>query len=185
MYSSVFKSPRNPIRIQIGIHIQYDYMLRVLNHSELQKGVKRMYFAQNLKFLREKIGESLVGVARRFKVSYMTISRYENGECQPSLEMLINLADFYNISVDDLLKKDLRPALPLYISNIKYIRELYGITQEDMANYLGFSGKSSISLIESGKTEISVDNLIKLADYFGLTLDQLVKQDLSKRGNDT
>ena len=47
-----------------------------------------------------------------------------------------------------------------------------------MGELLGLKNKSSLSLIEAGKREISVENLEKLADFFGVTLDKLVKQDL-------
>jgi transcriptional regulator with XRE-family HTH domain len=35
-------------------------------------------------------------------------------------------------------------------------------------------------LIENGKYEPSIENLEKLADFFGVTMDQIVKQDLSQ-----
>lgn len=75
--------------------------------------------------------------------------------------------------------------LPQYVRNIKFLRKKNGFTQSEMAELLGYRGKQGYGAVETGNSGISVDNLIKLADYFGVTLDQLVKQDLSKRGNDT
>lgn len=64
--------------------------------------------------------------------------------------------------------------------NLKFLREQKGMTQQEIAELVGLKNKSSISLIEAGKYELSVDNLEKLADFFGVTMDQIVKQDLSQ-----
>lgn len=34
--------------------------------------------------------------------------------------------------------------------------------------------------MKQGKTEISVENLEKISDFFGVTMDQMIKQDLRK-----
>lgn len=64
--------------------------------------------------------------------------------------------------------------------NLKYLRSKAGEKQKDIAELLGFRGKSSLCAVETGKAGMSIDNLVKLADYFRVTLDQLVKKDLSK-----
>lgn len=64
--------------------------------------------------------------------------------------------------------------------NLKFLREQRGKTQEGMAYLLGYRGKQGYSTIETGKTKPSVENLEKLADFFGVTMDQIVKQDLSQ-----
>lgn len=64
--------------------------------------------------------------------------------------------------------------------NLKFLREQNGKTQGELAEIIGLKNKSSISLIENGKHEPSIENLEKLADFFGVTMDQIVKQDLSQ-----
>ncbi len=54
------------------------------------------------------------------------------------------------------------------------------MTQQDISNLLGLRDKSSCCLIEKGITSLTIEQSIKLSEYFGVTLDQLVKQDLSK-----
>lgn len=71
-----------------------------------------------------------------------------------------------------------------FAQNLKYLRNKLNDKQCEIAELLGYRGKQGYGAVETGNSGISVDNLIKLADYFGVTLDQLVKQDLSKRGND-
>ena len=64
--------------------------------------------------------------------------------------------------------------------NLKFLREQNGMTQQELVEIIGLKNKSSISLIENGNYEPSIENLEKLADFFGVTMDQIVKQDLSQ-----
>lgn len=45
--------------------------------------------------------------------------------------------------------------------------------QIDLANYLGIS-KSTMSLYASGKREPDIATLIRIADYFGVSVDYLI-----------
>lgn len=138
-----------------------------------------MYLAQNLKYLRERSGEKQKNIADLLFVAKQTVSTYENGECEPNIERLILLADHFGVTIDDLLRKDLCPPKPMYASNLKYFREKYGMKQEDIADLLEVS-LSAACKYENGKIYPTVIQLMKLADFFGVTLDQMVKQDLSK-----
>lgn len=144
-----------------------------------------MYLAQNLKYLRSKAGEKKKDIAELLGVSEMIISRYESGENEPEVGKVILLSKHYDITIDELITMQLCKDLPQYVRNIKFLRKKNGFTQSEIAELLGYRGKQGYGAVETGNSGISVDNLIKLADYFGVTLDQLVKQDLSKRGNDT
>lgn len=55
---------------------------------------------------------------------------------------------------------------------IKELREEKGITQSDLAKALGVS-RSTITMMEKGLREGSVQLLTKMADYFGVTVDYL------------
>lgn len=139
-----------------------------------------MYLAQNLKYLREQRGLKQQELADILGVKQSTVGNWEAGKREPEINMLVCIAEYFNVSLDNLVLKELKPLLPLYASNIKYLRKRQEITQEDMAVFLGFSGKSSLCAVETGKSGISIENLEKLADFFGVTLDQMVKHDLSK-----
>lgn len=149
-------------------------------HVQGMERGEKLYLAKNMKVLRLRAGETQKSIANLLGVSEMTISRYESGENEPDLKSMVALSEHYNVTVDEMLKEDMQEQLPLYVKNIKALRSQYKVTQAGLAELLGFKSKSSYCLIEAGNTGISVENLIKLADYFGVTLDQLVKQDLSK-----
>lgn len=63
--------------------------------------------------------------------------------------------------------------------NLKYLRERNGKLQKDMCELLGVT-EATMSKYESGYIKPDIKKLITLADHFGVTLDQMVKQDLSK-----
>lgn len=144
-----------------------------------------MYLAQNLKYLREKNGETQKDISKLLSVtgygySEMTVSRYENGECEPELRKVIILAEHFNVTIDELLTVEMKKDIPLYLLNLRFLRKKYNMTQQDISNLLGLRDKSSCCLIEKGITSLTIEQSIKISEYFGVTLDQLVKQDLSK-----
>ncbi|MFP4286754.1 MAG: helix-turn-helix domain-containing protein [Candidatus Izemoplasmataceae bacterium] len=57
-----------------------------------------------LKALRQKKGLTQKEIADSLIITPQTISKWENGLSQPSLEMLMALSELYEVSVDDLLK---------------------------------------------------------------------------------
>jgi len=60
--------------------------------------------------------------------------------------------------------------------NIKFYRKSLGLTQEKLANLLN-GKKSLISNYENGHSTPDIYVLIKLADIFKITLDELVGRD--------
>lgn len=138
-----------------------------------------MYLAENLKYLREKKGMTQESFASMIgEIGQKAVSKWETGEREPELSRLIKIAKFFGVSLDDLVLKDLRPPVPLYVLNIKYLRLKHDIKQEEIAKLLGVSG-ATVCKYEKGNIEPTVSQLLKLADYFGVTMDQLLKQDLS------
>lgn len=139
----------------------------------------KMYLAQNIKYLREHKCEMQKDIADLLSVSKQTASVYEKGEIEPDIAKLIMLADHFEVTIDDLIRKDLRPAKPMCADNLKYLRKKYEMDQEEMAHLLKTS-KSNISKYENGSVRLSIEQIMKVSEYFGFTLDQFVKQDLSE-----
>lgn len=140
-----------------------------------------MYLAQNIKYLRERKGETQKDISSLLKVSEMTISRYESGENEPELKRIVALANHFEVSLDEIITARMNEEIPLYLKNLRYFRTKYEMTQRDIAELLGVSQKS-ISQYEKCERTPTIENVTKMADYFGVTLDQFVKQDLSEEG---
>lgn len=62
-------------------------------------------------------------------------------------------------------------------NNITKIRKAQGLTQENIASYLGLS-REQISHYERGVRNISVTELNKLSDLFGIELSDLLEENL-------
>ena len=60
--------------------------------------------------------------------------------------------------------------------NIQGYRLLQGLTQQQLAEYLGVT-RELVSFIEGGKRDISISKLNKLADLFGIELGDLLEED--------
>lgn len=63
----------------------------------------KKYDKNNLKKIRNKKGFLQIKVAMDLNVTQETISSYETGRVLPSSDMLINLSNYYNTSIDYLL----------------------------------------------------------------------------------
>jgi transcriptional regulator with XRE-family HTH domain len=60
--------------------------------------------------------------------------------------------------------------------NLKEYRKSFGYTQDNLANFLGVD-RSAISHYENAEREISIVHLNKIADLFGIELEELLESD--------
>ncbi len=67
-----------------------------------------MFLANNLKYLRKKIKQSQADFAEILGIPRTTLGDYERGHTQPSMEMLVKIANHYKVQIDDLLKINLQ-----------------------------------------------------------------------------
>ncbi len=72
------------------------------------------FFSQNLRFLRSKMSEktSQEKLAELIKIKKPTLGSYESGRAEPKYADLIDIAEFFKVEVDELLKEDLSKRLP-------------------------------------------------------------------------
>ena len=62
---------------------------------------------KKLKALRLQHGLTTRQLARALETSQAQISRIENGLRQPSGDLLVKIADFFNVSLDNLMRDEL------------------------------------------------------------------------------
>lgn len=142
-----------------------------------------MYLAQNLKYLREKNGETRKDIANMLSVSEMTIGRYEKGACEPNLQKVIDLAFHFQITVDELIARPIKPIEPLYIRNIRFLQEKYKIGDEELALLMGLTMSQWKQCVRFGlELPVGPTERHKIADFFGLKPGELEMKDLSKEG---
>ena len=63
---------------------------------------------------------------------------------------------------------------------LRILRTRHGLTVRELAVALGYSisSHSYISETETGRRRPKIDFVLKVADYFGVTTDQLVRDDI-------
>lgn len=66
------------------------------------------FFSTNLKYLREKKGLSQSKLAEKIGVNQTTIARWEDDNRIPTIDNAVDVANALNISLPDLIGKDLR-----------------------------------------------------------------------------
>lgn len=66
--------------------------------------------------LRERAGIRQVDFAKKLNVAQSTVSGWENGKSEPSIDMLRKMASLLNVSVDELIGKEIEK---------KYLEEYY------------------------------------------------------------
>lgn len=124
------------------------------------------FFAKNIKYLRENKGISKSELAKKINVNQSTLSRWENEEMGATVDNALDVANFFNVSMADLVGKDLSFDNAVYIdvhNDIVQIPVLGTIkagiameAQEDIIEYVDIpkewtkGGKSFYGLLISG-----------------------------------
>ena len=62
---------------------------------------------ENLTFLKNNFGHSHASMGKTFQVHRSLYGSWESGRSVPQLQELIMLAYFFNVTIDDLVRKDL------------------------------------------------------------------------------
>ncbi|XID91447.1 helix-turn-helix domain-containing protein [Paenibacillaceae bacterium WGS1546] len=65
-----------------------------------------MIFAEKLKAERKKKGWSQEELAEKLFVSRQSVSKWENGQNYPSIEIIIKVSDLFELTIDELLRSD-------------------------------------------------------------------------------
>jgi transcriptional regulator with XRE-family HTH domain len=66
-----------------------------------------------------------------------------------------------------------------FAKNIAFLRTQKNLGQQELADKLGFKGRSRISNYESSSSKPGVDDLLLLSKFFDVNIDDLLNRDLS------
>jgi len=67
---------------------------------------------ENIRYLRKKTGWTQQELADEVGIKRSLVGAYEEGRAEPSAEKLLKFSSVFNISVDDIIGRDLRKDLP-------------------------------------------------------------------------
>ena len=84
-----------------------------------------MNFSSNIKFLRKRRGRTQDDVAHALKMKRSTLSGYENEVAHPNLSVLEAFSNYFNISIDTLIKVNLRELSAFQLSQLEKGCDVY------------------------------------------------------------
>jgi transcriptional regulator with XRE-family HTH domain len=144
---------------------------------------------KQLKLLRENAGLTQEGFANEVGISRASVSLYETNRREPELDIVIKLADYFDVSVDILIGRkpleqemhcagfsDEKDKINAVATRIKLLRKQKNITQTKMAEDLALGGKSTISSYETGLSTPEIETLIKIAAYFNVSINYIFER---------
>jgi len=74
--------------------------------SNKERQLLLMIFGEKLKTERTKQGWSQEELAEKLFVSRQSVSKWENGQNYPSIELIIKISDLFGLTIDELLRSD-------------------------------------------------------------------------------
>lgn len=137
-------------------------------------------FAERLKELMGEKRLSAPALAKEIGANRTTVSELLRGNYLPSAKHLIAIAEYFNCSADYLLGlKEFSPENANY-QKVKPFKERFRLCLEEshISEYrlqkdLNISSSLTYNWLH-GKTQPTVDSLIKLSRYFGLNVDYIL-----------
>ncbi|AZO96188.1 helix-turn-helix transcriptional regulator [Halocella sp. SP3-1] len=112
-------------------------------------------FAKRLRNLRKENNKTLEDVAKAINVTKSTLSMYENNKRKPQSDILNNLADYFNCSIDYLMcKTDKRhgldkETLPPVIQELIKEFQIQDIEALSYAKEKGLSAKDIKAIVDT------------------------------------
>lgn len=117
-----------------------------------------MYFSSNIKILRKRKGLSQEEVASSLGIKRTSLTGYEKGTSAPPLKTLIELSEYYQISLDIILKEDLQAYPESKLSELdRRALDIEGSNLRVLATTIGEDNEENIELVpkkaKAGYTE--------------------------------
>lgn len=108
-----------------------------------------MFFTSNIKLLRKRRGRTQDEIAVALDMKRSTLSGYENGVAQPSLEILISFSRFYKIAMDTLVTIDLSKLSEFQFSELERGNDVFikGSNLRVLATTLTKDNEENIELV--------------------------------------
>ncbi|HFD2043956.1 TPA: helix-turn-helix domain-containing protein [Clostridium perfringens] len=135
-----------------------------------------------LKELRNEKELSQKELANILQVAPSTISMWEQDKREPDGDMIMKIANYFDVSTDYILGRNNNTNSYKYTKELgkrlKSLRESKNLLSKDLAKIMNVE-PPTITNWEKGNRFPKEDILIKLADYFDVSLDYLFGRDFS------
>jgi transcriptional regulator with XRE-family HTH domain len=121
-------------------------------------------FSTRLQELRKEQGLSQNALAKALNSSQKTISAYETGESSPTIQTILKIADFLNVSTDYLLgRSDFKKVMPPRRNNYTWTDrgELYPLVIENTGNEIDINMLSDMIAQLSSTEQDAISTLVR------------------------
>ena len=145
---------------------------------------------KQLKMLRELKGKNQQEVCTTLNIEQSTLANYENDKRIPKLEILIKLAEYYNVSVDCLLglkKVGSNGDCDNYFYeeglanwNIRKKAKELGLMYKDALSKTGID-EQRFDLLWYGNAQPYAEELIRFSEILGVSIDYLLDNSQRER----
>ena len=137
------------------------------------------------KELRTAAGLSQAALANKLNVHQTAVSQWELGKSFPEIDTLAKMAEIYDVFIDYIVgKRDRSEDTSMFPEKLKELRKRKGLTQVELANELNVA-TGTIGMYETGKRSPDNETLLKIAEYFDVTVDELLRGDEKKPANNS
>ena len=147
------------------------------------KGGNEMQLGQTIKGIRKENNLTQEGFAELFHVTRQTVSNWENEKSYPDLLTLIAISDSFNISLDKMLKEDIKMTEKLNkeIKGAKHMKIIIAIVVGLFVVsagiwYLTWSYYKTVTedKFQNGlsKYEYSIDESVRMGGYYIIQYDE-------------
>ena len=185
-----------------GLGTRYRFIPDCINYSDVQvpvnwlpikwESMRSGLFPETLRLLRQAHQLTQAELARLLGLSKQGyISNLESGRKDPSIELVLRLANLFGVTTDYLLRGDtlddpvpvnITPNVSAQISpprffgaKLRHLRLKHQVSQASLAQQLGLARQGYISNMEIGYREPSLDIVIRVADRFNVPIDYLLR----------
>jgi transcriptional regulator with XRE-family HTH domain len=148
-------------------------------------------FGEKLTQLRQAKGLTQTELAKQLgSLSRAHIANLEKGRDVPSLFIAVQLAMYLDVTIDSLLRDDREVKARATTSNVpghglegklsfgpqlSDVRVQHNLTQWQLAQALQLESRAYVSDLERGQRLPSIELVIKIADFFQVTIDSLLQ----------
>ena len=125
-----------------------------------------------LRILRKQKGKTIYELGKDLNLSPSTIAMIERGERGITTDNAILFSKYFGVSIDFILGIDSDNKNTKGI-RLRQLRKERGLTLKELASQTNMA-LTTISSIESGQNNLTVDNALLFANYFGVSTDYLL-----------
>lgn len=121
-------------------------------------------FSNNLKSLRVDNDYTQQEIAEALGINRSRYANYENGQSEPNIDILIKISNFYNCSIDDLLKNKINtlainePKLSVTLNEFNHLE-----LKEKLLRNKNFYEKKRTTIL--GEIDVKISEIDSVLDF--------------------